>query len=115
MSQLAWQHKNDVLIVRFTADRFLDDVVIAQIGHELLRLVDLANGKMLLDFQGVAFMSSSMIGHIVVLSKKCEAIKTEMKMCNVPSGVIDVLDKRRLRKIFKIYDSVDEALNAFGA
>jgi anti-anti-sigma regulatory factor len=48
------------------------------------------------------------------LNKKCKAVKTEMKMCNVPPSVIEVLDKRRLRKIFKIYDSVDDALNAFG-
>jgi anti-sigma B factor antagonist len=114
MPQLAWQRKNDVLIVQFTADKILDDVVIAQIGHELFKLADWANGKMLLDLQGVAFMSSSMIGKIVQLNKKCKANKTEMKMCNVPSGIVEVLDKRRLDKFFKIYDSVDEALIAFG-
>jgi anti-anti-sigma regulatory factor len=78
MPELVLVQKHDMLIAQFTAEKILDDVVIVQIGEELLELADQANGKMLLDFQGVAFMSSSMIGHIVVLNKKCEAIKAEV-------------------------------------
>jgi anti-anti-sigma factor len=108
------RQKNDVLIAQFTSQKILEDTLIAEIGRELLELADQAEGKMLLDFQGVAFMSSSMIGRIVLLNKKCKASKTEIKMCNVAPSIMGVFEITRLNKIFKIYDSVDDALQAFG-
>jgi anti-anti-sigma factor len=114
MPGLESQQKNDVLIARFTVQKILDDVLIAEIGSELLELADQADGKMLLDFQDVAFMSSSMIGRIVMLNKKCKASKTDLKMCNIGPSVMGVFEITRLDKIFKIYDSVDDALSAFG-
>jgi anti-sigma B factor antagonist len=111
MPEFLCQHKDGVLIAQFTSDKILDDVLIVDIGRELLELAEQAEGKMLLDFQGVTFMSSAMIGKVVLLSKKCRANKAELRMCNVPASVIDVLDKRRLNTVFKICDSVEEALN----
>jgi anti-anti-sigma factor len=113
MPALVSQQKNDVLIAQFTAQKILDDILIAEIGRELLELADQAEGKMLLDFQGVAFMSSSMIGRIVLLNKKCKASKTEIKMCNIAPSIMGVFEITRLDKIFKIYESLDDALNAF--
>jgi anti-sigma B factor antagonist len=111
MSAVRSQRKDGVLIVTLTVEKILDDALIIQIGRELFRLADQAGGKMLLDFQGVTFMTSSMIGKVVVLSKKCKSIDTEFRMCNVPATVIDVLDKRRLNSVFKIFDSQEEALS----
>jgi anti-anti-sigma factor len=111
MLEILSERTEGVLIVHFTCERILDDVLIVQLGRELLRLAEIADGKMLLDFAGVTFMSSSMIGKIVVLSKKCRAIDTELRLCNLPSTVIQVLDKRRLNTVFQIFDSVEEALS----
>jgi anti-sigma B factor antagonist len=113
MPELLSQHKDDVLIVQFQAQKILSDVLIAQIGRELLELADEANGKMLLDFQGVTFMSSAMIGKIVLLNKKCKANKTTVKLCNIAPSIMEVFEITRLNKVFSIYESVDEALKAF--
>jgi len=111
MPHVSSQRKDGVLIVQLTLEKILDDALILQVGWELMRLAEQAKGKMLLDFDGVRLMSSAMIGKVVALNKKCRADKTELRMCNVPSPVIDVLDKRRLNTFFKIFDSVEEALN----
>ena len=76
-----------------------------------MNLAEQANGKMLLDCEGVKMMSSAMIGKIVALNKKCRVDKIEPRMCNLPSTVIEVLDNRRLKTFFKIFDSVEEALS----
>lgn len=113
MPELVSQHKDDVLIVQFTTQKILSDVLIAQIGRELLELADEANGKMLLDFQGVTFMSSAMIGKIVLLNKKCKASKTTIKLCNIAPSIMEVFEITRLNKVFSIYGSVDDGLKAF--
>lgn len=79
-------------------------------------MVDLANqaeGGMLLDMHGVAFMSSAMIGKIVLLNKTCKAKKTAIKLCNVSSSVTEVFELTRLNKVLSIYGSAEEALAAF--
>jgi len=108
MSELLSQQKDGVLIAQFTQQKLYDDALISQIGSELAELVGQADGKMLLDFLGVIFMSSSMIGRVVVLNKKCKADSIELRMCNVSPFEITRLDK-----VFKICGSVEDALNDF--
>jgi anti-anti-sigma factor len=114
MPELLSQHKDDVLVVQFQSQKILSDVLIAQIGRELLELADQADGKMLLDFRGVSFMSSAMIGKIVLLNKKCKQNKTTIKLCNISPSIMEVFEITRLNKIFSIYDSEEDALTAFG-
>jgi len=113
MPELVSQHKDDILLVQFTSQKILSDVLIAQIGRELLELADQANGKMVLDFQGVTFMSSAMIGKIVLLNKKCKANNTTVKLCNIAPSIMEVFEITRLNKVFSIFDSMDEALKSF--
>ena len=113
MPELVSQHKDDVLIVQFTSQKILSDVLIAQIGRELLELADEANGKMVLDFQGVTFMSSAMIGKIVLLSKKCAGNKTVVKLCQIAPSIKEVFEITRLNRMFHIYDTEADALAAF--
>ena len=42
-----------------------------------------AEKKLLLDFTGVSFMSSAMIGKLVLLHKKCKSAEILMKVCNI--------------------------------
>jgi len=102
------------LIAQFTHQKLYDNALIAQIGSELVELADRADGKMLLDFQGVMFMSSSMIGRVVILNKKCKADDIELKLCNVSPFIMEVFEVTRLDKVFTISDSVDDALVEFG-
>ena len=113
MSDLLTLQRDDVLVIRFTSPRILSDVMIAQIGQELIKLADQANGKLLLDFSGVSFMSSAMIGKIVLLNKKCQSNKTTVKLCSISPTIKEVFEITRLDKVFKIYDTEADALAAF--
>jgi anti-sigma B factor antagonist len=113
MAELVSQRRDDVLIIQFNTPKLLADTTIAQIGREMLELADQCDGKMLINFQGVTFMSSAMIGKIVLLNKKCTADKTVVKLCSIAPSIMEVFEITRLNKIFAIYDSEDEALAAF--
>ncbi|MBC8873779.1 MAG: STAS domain-containing protein [Planctomycetes bacterium] len=114
MPEVLSKQNGDVLIAQFTSQRLFDDSLIAQAGRELSEIAEKAAGGMILDFQGVMFMSSSMIGQIVVLNKKCRASNTEIRMCNLAPSIMEVFEITRLNKVFKICASAEDALTDFG-
>ena len=113
MADLHTLERDDVLVVRFTSPRVLSEVAIAQIGEELMGLVDQAEGKLLLDFSGVSFMSSAMVGKFMSLSKKCQSTKTNAKLCSISPKIKEVFNLTGLNKVFRIYDNEAAALAAF--
>lgn len=113
MAELTSERKDDVLIVRFSSEKIFADAAINETGNGLLEFVDQADGKMLLDFEPVKFMSSLMIGKIILLRKKCKANQVDIKLCKICPSVMGVFEVTRLDRLFKMYDSVEDAMDAF--
>ena len=83
-------------------------------GKELLEAVSTAaNQKMLLNFQGVSFMSSAMITKLVTLNKTCKAKGVTLKFCEVSSNVMEVFKITKLNKLFDIQAGEEKALASF--
>jgi len=114
MSGLLSRQNDGVLIAQFTHHKLYDDALIREIASDLLELADKSEGKMVLDFDGVKFMSSSMIGRVVILNKKCKQDNIKLRMCNVAPTVMEVFEVTRLNRVFAFSDSVEDALNELG-
>ena len=110
-----WSQTNgDVLVVYFTDAKILDDVRIQQIGKDLTEMVSKAeHQKMLLNFQNVGFMSSAMIGKLILLSKKCKTDAVDLKVCNIVANIMEVFKIMKLNKVFDIQEDEAKALKAF--
>jgi anti-sigma B factor antagonist len=116
MSSLRTQEVEDVLVVYFTDAKILDEARIAQIGQELMAAAASAaqkQKKMVLNFQGVQFMSSAMIGKLVLLNKKCKTDEVVLKMCNISANVLEVFKITKLNKVFEIFDTEDKAVKSY--
>jgi anti-sigma B factor antagonist len=107
--------RGDVLAVYFKQDTILDQQVIDEVGHEFNRVALEAAScrKILLNFQNVKFMSSSMISKLLVLNKRCTADKIKLKVSNVTPNLMEVFKITRLNKIFDIQPDETTALAAF--
>ena len=118
MSSLKSEQKEDILCVYFTDAKILDEARIQQIGKELVEKAASAAGseskKMLVNFQGVQFMSSAMIGKLVLLNKKSKTDKVDLKLCNITPNVLEVFKITRLNKVFDIQGEEEKALKSFG-
>jgi len=117
MSALKSQEVEDVLVVYFTDAKILELARIQQIGKELMELVAHAGAsskKMIVNFQGVQFMSTSMIGKLVVLDKKTRAGDINLKLCQIGTNVLEVFKITRLEKVFDIHPDEEKAVKAFG-
>jgi len=119
MSSLKSEQKEDILVVYFTDAKILDEARIQQIGKELMEKGDEAakteSKKMLLNFQGVQFMSSAMIGKLVLLNKRAKTAGLVLKFCAISPNVLEVFKITRLNKVFDIQADEDKALKAFGS
>lgn len=116
MSQIKITDKEDVVVVTFNQAQILDEGTIRQIGAEFSDLTTQASGerKLLLNFGGVSFMSSAMLGQIMKLSKQAKADKVELKLSDIVPNIMEVFRITNLTKVLSIYKTEAEAIKAFG-
>ena len=104
----------DVTIVRFLDRKILDEAGIQQFGAELFSLVELDNRKsILLNFDGVEFLSSAALGKLITFDRKVKSHKGRLKMSNIRSEIYDVFRVTKLNKVFDIREGEGEAIAAF--
>jgi anti-sigma B factor antagonist len=115
MAKLAIRDRDEVVIASFNETRILDESTIQQIGKEFekLTLEAAADRKLVLDFTGVEFMSSAMIGQILRLHKRCKADKVKLRLSCIPPSIMEVFNLMKLPKILDIYPTEDAAIESF--
>jgi anti-sigma B factor antagonist len=115
MSSLRIREVEDVLVVNLADSKILDEAKIQKIGDELIAAAERAgeNKRLLLSFLGVSYMSSAMIGKLVLLNKRCKKDGIDLKLCDISSNVAEVFKIMKLNKVFEIYKTEEKALKAF--
>ena len=82
------------------ATTVLDSLVIEELGSALYELVDAqACRKIVVEFRGVTFLASQMLGVLVTLDYKARAIKGKVVLCGLQPKLMEVfkitgLDRR---------------------
>jgi len=106
--------KGDVTIVRFKDSDILDQINIQEIGEELYAVVESTpNLKLIVDFHGVDYLSSTALGKLITLKKKVEAVKGKLRLAAIKPEIMEVFRITRLDTIFDIDADVTEALDRF--
>ncbi len=115
MTLLRTQETDGVLVVYFSDNKILDEAKIQKIGTELIDAADSATSdkRLLLNFTGVGFMSSAMIGKLVLLNKKCKTDGVTLKLSDISGNVSEVFKIMKLNKVFEIYKTEEKALKSF--
>jgi anti-sigma B factor antagonist len=104
----------DVSVVRLLDQKILDETAIQELGAELFSLVEVDNRKaILLDFEGVEFLSSAALGKLITFDRKVKTAKGRLKMCGISPGILEVFQVTKLNKVFDIREHLAEALAAF--
>lgn len=114
--ELEVQESGDVSIVNFTRTKILDEQVIQSVGDQLFALVDsLGKKKLVVNFSKVEYLSSAAIGKLIALKRKLDGVQGKLALCCIapPPGIGEIFDIMGLRKVFKIYNDEQEALQSF--
>jgi anti-anti-sigma factor len=94
----------EMTVVQFTGQRLLLDEMTSQaVGEELLALVERRRPRLLLlDFENVAFLSSTTLGVLLVLRKALHAGGGRLVLCHLTPQVSGVFEVTRLDTLFEV-------------
>ena len=111
---LTVQKDGDITVAGFDNDRILDEMLIQNLGDELIGLTQSDDvQKLLLSFENVEFMSSAMIGKLVLVNKKCGAASKPLRFCCINDNLMEVFRLTNLDKVFKIDSDMAAAVAKF--
>lgn len=104
----------EILTVYFTEAKILDELVIRQCQDELIRMLEKTQEQnVILDFRFVKFLSSSALGMLIRVQKRCKEFKIALKLCNIDKEIEKVFKITGLNKILDICPTNDEAAASF--
>lgn len=114
-THLRLQDQGEVLVTYFVSGSIIDQTVIEQIGNELsdVALEAAGNRKLVVNFQGVKFMASAMLGKLLPLLKRCKNDKIKLKLCGINSNLMEVFKITNLNKVFDICNTEEDAVKSF--
>ena len=103
----------DVTVVCLTDRKILVEQNIQVIGEQLLNLVSERRKQLLLNFRNIEYMSSAVLGMLVMLNKKIQAAGGKLVLCSIDPQIREVFEITRLDKLFLIRADEQEALQTF--
>ncbi len=113
-SSLTTTVKSGVLVACFES-KSLDELSETLVNGARLRAVaeQAPDGRMLLDFQHVEFLDSSMLGQLFALRKHCGARNIVVKACGLSENLQKLFEIVRLVDFVEIYENVEEGIQKF--
>lgn len=114
MATLLTRNQDDILVAYFQDVRIIDESRINNLGKEMMELVTSgSHNRIILNFQNVSFMSSAMIGKLILFGKKCKTTKIQLRLCNINENVQEVFDLMKLEKVFQVVENEEKAIESF--
>ena len=96
----------DGIVVRLGKHRILDELTVDKISDELLGVADRPDcHRLLLDFSGVAQLSSAMLAELVRLHRKMEPKGEKVRLSGISSQLRPVFTTTWLNRLFDITDT----------
>ena len=104
-----------ILLVGFGVGKLLDEQVIQEVGRRLIETIEEVGDEkqIVLSFRGVSFMSSAMLGRLVMFHKKCKAADVDLKLASIAPEIAEVFKITKMNKLFDIRKDEEAAMKAF--
>ncbi len=116
MALIKSESKGEIRILFIDEVRLVDTATIEQCFREIVEIVQKTEeSNLLVHFGRVAFLSSSALGMLVRLKKKCKEFEISLRLCNIAPEIYEVFKITSLDKVFDIHPDAAGALEAFKA
>ena len=104
-----------VSVIRFVDKKIVDSGSIEQLGEELNSLVTVSKlDTILLNFDGVEFMSSAALNKLISLNTKVKAVAGRLKLCGLRAEIKEVFTITRLDRVFDLRKTEADAIAEIG-
>ncbi len=108
---LSLEFRGQVVIATLTDEKILDEDQLQGLEGSFLPLIEQTPQiQLIIDFSNVKFLTSSVLGLLIRVSKKVYETDGTLRLCSIGPKILDVFRITRLDKIFEIMTSVDDAM-----
>lgn len=108
----SWTLRNELLVVQVNTRRATGNIAPA-LKERLLSEIKSGNGKIIVNLSYVEFVDSSFLGSLVSGMKNASPQNGEIKITGLHPHVRMTFEVTHLDKVFKLYDTVEEAIRDF--
>lgn len=107
--------KQGVTVVSFQDNAILDTLTIQHLGRELYNVVEQPRcPHLLIDFHNIRFLSSQALGVLLTLRRKADKSGVDVAFARLRPELVRVFQVTNLDKMFRFFDTDEEALEHFG-
>ncbi len=104
-------YHGNVVVATLTDEKILEDEQIQALEGSFMPLIEQSeNIQLIIDFSNVKFLTSSVLGLLIRISKKVYEKDGKLRLCAIEPKIMDVFRITRLDKIFEIFPDQDDAL-----
>jgi len=104
----------DVKVIDFIESKILDEANIAEIGQQLIALVEAKDRpKLLLDFANVDHLSSAALGMLINVNNRVKQQSGQLRLANIKPAIMEVFEITKLNKLFRILPNRVDALASY--
>ncbi len=100
-----------VQIVR--VEGYLDSSTFPQLQDRLSELISEKNYRFVIDVEELNYISSAGLGVLMGMLQEVREHEGDLKMANMSTKIRNVFDMLGFSRLLRIYDSVDQAVEAF--
>lgn len=105
------KYEDSVAVAVLTRERILEDNDIQDLEETLIPLIEQNPSiQLVIDFNKVRFLSSSVLGLLIRLSKKIYETGGRLRLCAISEKILEIFKITRLDKIFDISPTRKEAV-----
>lgn len=103
------EEKGDVVVVRVKGR--LDAASSPQLEKKINSIIESGHFKLLLNFEGVDYLSSAGMRLMLSISKKLKHLEGKVVACNLNDEVMDVIKMAGFHQVLELYPSEEEGFN----
>lgn len=112
-SDLAVRTIGAVTVVEFLDRRLIDAAAIERLGSHILELVNAAAvPKMVMSFEKVEYLSSSMLNQIIAVDNTVKKKNGELRLAGLDAELKKIFTLMKLNKVLTICGTMDEAIKS---
>ena len=101
----------EIVVAVLTDEKILEEMQIQALESSFLPLIEQNSPlQLILDFSNVKFLTSSVLGLLIRISKKIYETEGVFRLCCIQPKIFEIFKITRLDKIFEIYPTRQDAL-----
>ena len=104
------EYAGNATIMSFTGEKILEENDINALQESIMSVIEQSERiNLILDFGNVRFLSSTVLGLLIRISKRIYGSNGQLRLCNINPKIYEIFKITRLTKTFDIYNDIETA------